>query len=201
MTEIFENIDNIYSEAFVNYKDDVPEEDWQQISAILWRQNFMKFGIAHFNIYYAVLLTAIVGISIYIGTSKHTSNFKPENEKPFIKEPTPSSSSERPIINWDTTKNRKNLKSQTSKQLKIQHPCNVLQKANEVNIRNIDTSDNTYKNNRITNILSNEQKCDSASEISATTIKSSEKKKIQRFTIVIKNPVILKDTVVQYKRK
>jgi cell division protein FtsN len=199
MTENFENIDNLFSEAFANYNDALQKEDWQQISVALRRQNFLKFGVAHFNIYYATLLTIIAVTSIFIGTNKTILKDKPKHENTIIKTPAATSTSKPQILNLDTAKNVTKPESAGPGQTKMISNVQVNQKKDTVSEGKTDSSYNTVKNDRITNIISNEK--DSSSETVATEPKSGEKKKIQKVTVVKKSTVILNDTVIQYKRK
>jgi hypothetical protein len=199
MTENFENIDNLFSEAFVNYNDVLQKEDWQQISLALRRQNFLKFGVAHFNIYYATLLTIITGTSIFIGTNKNVFKDKREHENTTIQKSDTTSTLHPQILNWDTAKNITKPKLAEPRQTKMISNVNESQKKDSVFERKTDSSMDTVKNKRITNLISNEK--DTSSETVAADTISIEKKKIQRVTVVKKSTVIMNDTVIQYKRK
>jgi len=199
MTEDLKNIDILFSKAFENFKDDSHEQDWQQMSVALNRQNFMRFGITHFNIYYAAIITLITGLSFYIAANKYISTNAPEPKKPRNEESIPATSLDHPIINYDTTRNSAKRQSPVLMKMSTQLPSKTSQKPDVIIDRGTDISNNTLKNDRITNLKSNEN--DSTSETVATTGKIVEKKKIQRVTIVKKNPVILNDTVIKYKRK
>lgn len=76
------NIENLFATLQKQSTNNEESFDWQQLQPKLRRQNFMRFGVRHFNIYYsATILLAIIGL-VYLFTPSHhnTNNTQQENK-------------------------------------------------------------------------------------------------------------------------
>ena len=72
MTEQEENIDKLFSNTFESYKPEVPDMEWLSLEKAMRKQNFMQFGVSHFNIFYATIISVTIGVGLYFGISKRS---------------------------------------------------------------------------------------------------------------------------------
>jgi hypothetical protein len=201
MTEDIENIDNIYSESFLNYRPEPPEEEWTKLSAALRRQNFMKFGVAHFNIYYAMILAAITVLSIYVSTNKPLTPALQKHEK-IEKKLIPSvSPGIQTMLRQVDSKNKNTLlnkaiirKEDGITQQSVNSSMSLASKANA------DLSNKNTSSGAVNDKVLNEQKNDTIPVLIQTSVVKTEKKKIKKVTVVIKNTLLLNDSVVYMKK-
>jgi hypothetical protein len=188
-----DNFENIFSEAFVSYRPETHDEVWQKLAPALRRQNFLKFGTAHFNIYYTILLAAVAGFGIYVGIARHNPAIKPENEKVIKKEIVPVFNNE-----IKKTENQDNYNAKLRSCINKKDSLKAVNyKPSNIDETKADTAFNKFRNDSIK--ISN-QNNGSLPNANPVTVFKTEKKKIKKVTVIVKNPVVISDSLVEYKK-
>lgn len=70
------DIEKLFSSKLKNYQVSASEGDWQKISRKLGRNNFLKFSVVTFNIYYLSAILLFAGTASYSGIRNYSLNHK-----------------------------------------------------------------------------------------------------------------------------
>ncbi|HEX2937084.1 MAG TPA: hypothetical protein VHO72_17145 [Bacteroidales bacterium] len=73
------DIEKLFSGKLKNYQVAGSDADWQKISRKLGRNNFLKFSVVTFNIYYLSAIILFAGAASYSGVRNYTLNHKVQN--------------------------------------------------------------------------------------------------------------------------
>ncbi|HBX52282.1 MAG: hypothetical protein A2275_10200 [Bacteroidetes bacterium RIFOXYA12_FULL_35_11] len=85
-----DHIENLYEKSFEDFSDASDAGDWAALSGKVAKQNFMKFGLSHFNIYYTLLIVSVITIAgvFFMQNSKNVSasseNSVPETQNKVV---------------------------------------------------------------------------------------------------------------------
>jgi hypothetical protein len=70
------DIEKLFSSKLKNYQVSASDADWQKISSKLGRNNFVKFSLVTFNIYYLSAILLFAGSATYSGVKNYTLTHK-----------------------------------------------------------------------------------------------------------------------------
>lgn len=112
-----QNVEGIYQSAFQNAAVHPSASLWKKISTMLALKSFLSFKFTSFNIYYASIITAFLGVSTYTVLQNNTiEKTKDSTSSTLIAENTSRESSKQSIqeaTSADTQNDRSNVDSKT----------------------------------------------------------------------------------------
>ncbi len=202
--------DNWFHDKLYDHQVDVPTDDWMDIDIKLTRNNFLRFGFYHFNIYYvavfllSLLLSGAVAIDYFIispnGASTKTNKKRnipamqiPQKDSMVYNNEITVSPLKEEI---DTLKPKSIIENTTFNNNFKKIISNQKKRKNQV-INNIETNVNVNKT--IPDTLTVKNKIKKPND--TIPEKNSDSIKVIKKTIYLKKKdVIIRDTVIRYKK-
>ena|ERR1035437_3382622 len=79
------NIEKLFSKKFEHFEVTTSDEDWRKLNSKLRRNNFLKFSLVTFNVYYLLALITFAGTATYSGLTNHKLSKKVDQLEKTIK--------------------------------------------------------------------------------------------------------------------
>lgn len=193
MKEFTKNMDLLYFETFNDFKIEGSfEKDWQAISPKLRKQNYLKFGYSHFNIYYTAILIMLAGLCIFLSSSNEQKGKDQKQIKnSLINQAIP--------VNINKTKSNTEFLEMTKEVKSADRSTNKVKTIPNRQLKENDSSltftTEKVKPVSITDSLINDSAA--TNELHTTIVRT--KKKIYKITVVYENPVVVNDTVKLFR--
>lgn len=200
------NIDNLFNKKLSGCSIEPPSDEWFEIDMNLTKKNFMRFSFFHFNIYYvavfllSTLFSVIAGIHYFIGnTENKLSAGKINNQtRGIINQENASHDSAEIIIPVATENQITQDKQKLIQKIDILPNKQNKKFNNQEIINNTNNQDIDKKN--IKDTLFVNQKTIKDKKVVTDTDQQKEKQKIKDTIYIRKQDVIIRDTIIQYKK-
>jgi hypothetical protein len=189
MIEETKNIDQLFKNAFESYSPETPQSEWPEIDNALKRQNFFKFGVHSFNIFYASIITVAIGVGLFVGLGYKNSERNIQIKNTFQHNTQKNFDSLNYFINNSKFLQTEQKLLPTKKLEKICFPNTKYSISDTIALE-----DTTTQTSRLKNLSS-----DSTNTVLQQP--TPERKRIIKRSVIIKNVVVISDTVVRYKEK
>ncbi len=188
MKNDLDNIDLLVKQKLSNISFQVTDDEWSILNKKLSVKNFLKFSPFNVNIYYVVLVSALVSFTGYLAIQSY--RFHTQN-KYLEKSIKANNKIEKQSIQIEPVNN--SLKKEITNK-----PCNVNKKDSH--------SSNTFQENKPKTDSLNKSKIilkDTVQVKTEPVIKKADSvlqnKPIKKKVYIKKNPVIIRDTIINYK--